>query len=53
MTSTPAGAWYVLVMNRPRQVVALRVHQRDLAGRPFHLCHVDARGGGVLRTENL
>jgi len=48
-----ANGWWVLyrdelIVGSVRQVIALRVHERDLAGRPFRLCHVAARWGGVL-----
>jgi len=36
-----------LVMDQPREVIALRVDKRELAGRPFRLCDVHARWGGV------
>jgi hypothetical protein len=36
-----------LVMDQPRQVTALRGDRRELAGRPFRLCDVPARWGGV------
>jgi hypothetical protein len=29
---------YQLIVNQPRRVIALRVHPRDLAGRPIRLC---------------
>jgi hypothetical protein len=38
---------HALVMDRPRQVIALRVDKRVLAGKPFRLCDVHARWGGV------
>ena len=36
-----------LVMDQPREVIALRVDKRELAGQPFQLCDVHARWGGV------
>jgi len=46
------GSWTCyrdeLVIGRARQIIALRVQERDLAGTPFRLCHVAARWGGVL-----
>jgi len=37
----------VPVMDRPRRFIVLRVDKRDLAGRPFRLCDVTVRWGGV------
>jgi hypothetical protein len=42
--------WYhefwrnTLVVDRPRRVIELRVDRRDLAVRPFRVCHVRAVG---------
>jgi hypothetical protein len=36
-----------LVLDQPRDVIALRVDKRELAGKPFRLCEVHARWGGV------
>jgi hypothetical protein len=49
---SPHGWWVLyrdqLIVGTARQAIALSVHQRDLAGKPFRLCQVTARWGGVL-----